>query len=145
MIFCHLLEHVPLLLMIFWLSVGHSFAVICLFFLAAFQISLSLAFYSFSVMFLGIHFNLFYGELSYGFKLKFMSDISGYFFRQGFLGHVVYNISRNGSPRESFSGHCFCNICYPQNEGLKQEEVIGSLKKKKKEEEANKHNNKNRQ
>lgn len=53
-------------------------------FLAAFQISLSLVFCIFNVMFLGIDLNLFHYELNYGFKLKFIlyvCDTSRSFFR----------------------------------------------------------------
>ena len=86
--------------------------------LAAFKISFSLLFYSFNIMFLRIDFNLFYCELSYGFKMKFisyMSNISRSFLDERFLGYVVCSISRNQGPRYPFSGQfffSFCNICY---------------------------------
>lgn len=87
-------------------------------FMAAFKISLSLLFYSFNIMFLRIDFNLFYCELSYGFKMKFISyisNISRSFLDERFLGYVVYSISRNQGARYTFSGQfffSFCNICH---------------------------------
>ena len=90
-------------------------------FLAALKVSFSLMFYSFNKMFLGIDFNLFYCELSYGFKMKFiwyMSNISRSLDR--FLGYIVYNISRNECPGYSFSGQFYFWYLDYQNEGLNQ-------------------------
>lgn len=64
-------------------------------------------------MFLGIGFNLFYCELSYGFEMKFilyMPDMSRSFLNREYLGYIVYNTSRNGSPGTHSQDICFATF-----------------------------------
>ena len=93
-------------------------------------------------MFLGMDFNLLNCELSYGFEMMFilyMPDVSRSFSDVGFLGYIVYKISRNRSPGTHFQDICFATFIIPKANFKPSSHWV---LKKKNSNKANKHNSK---